>query len=49
MAVAVAEPETIWKPTLEELASRPVVIEVSVKSVDRTLISSHVASSKNCS
>ena len=28
MAVAVAEPEAIWKPTLEELQSRPVVIEV---------------------
>ena len=29
MAVAVAEPEAIWKPTLEELQSRPVVIEVN--------------------
>ncbi|MGH6929494.1 MAG: ATP-binding cassette domain-containing protein, partial [Dongiaceae bacterium] len=29
MAVAVAEPEAIWKPTLEELQGRPVVIEVN--------------------
>ena len=28
MAVAVPEPEKIWKPTIEELESRPVVIEV---------------------
>jgi len=28
MALAAPEPETIWKPTIEELQSRPVVIEV---------------------
>ena len=28
MALAAPEPEAIWKPTIEELQSRPVVIEV---------------------
>ncbi|MGH6893000.1 MAG: ATP-binding cassette domain-containing protein, partial [Dongiaceae bacterium] len=29
MALAAPEPEIFWKPSIEELASRPIVIEVN--------------------